>query len=85
MSGGLTVLTQVIVGPPTLNLESDGSVDFTVSWSSFSTGFALQTNADLRTTNWMSAGYPVSISNGTNQGITMTSPPTGNLFFRLKQ
>ncbi|HEY4414514.1 MAG TPA: VCBS repeat-containing protein [Verrucomicrobiae bacterium] len=80
----LVVFTQVIVGPPVLNIQPVGTRTV-VSWSSFSTGFALQTNTDLFSTNWENAGYSVAFVNGTNQSITITSPPPGNLFFRLKQ
>ena len=55
-----------------------------LSWSSFSTGFVIETNSNLNTTNWASAGYPISISDGTNQSATIAAP-TGNLFFRLAQ
>ena len=34
--------------------------------------------------NWGTASYPVTITNGTNQSVTIT-PASGNLFFRLKQ
>ena len=79
----LTVLTQIIVGPPTLSIASTGSNTLVISWSSLSTGFTLQTNSDLTTTNWFPASFPVSITNSTNQSITITPP--GNLFFRLIQ
>ena len=80
----LTVLTQTIVGPPMLTITSTNSNTFVISWSSFSTGFALQTNSDLNTTNWVPASYTISNTNGTNESVTITPPP-GNLFFRLVQ
>lgn len=51
-------------------------------WNNPLTGWSLQQNTDLTTTNWApSAG----ISNdGTNNFLTVTAP-VGNLFFRLKQ
>jgi len=55
-----------------------------LSWSSFSTGFAIEINSNLNTTNWSSAGYPISISAGTNQSATIPLP-AGKLFFRLAQ
>jgi hypothetical protein len=85
VDGTLTVLTQVNVGPPTLSVSPTETNTIVLSWSSFSTGFSVQTNSDLTTTNWAPAGYPVSISNGTNQSVTIIPPPEGNLFFRLKQ
>lgn len=78
----LTLLTQVIAGPPTLAITLNGN-NPVVSWSSFSTSFTLQTNSDLTTTNWSPIEYPISVINGTNLSVTVTSPPLGNLFFRL--
>ena len=50
-----------------------------VSWSPSVTGWTLQTNSSLGTTNWGS--YLGAI---VNNSVT-NSPPAGNLFFRLKQ
>jgi len=83
-AGTLMVLTQTIVGPPTLNVTATSPNTFVLSWSSLSTGFTLQTNSDLTTTNWLPAGYTISTTNGTNESVTITPPP-GNLFFRLIQ
>jgi hypothetical protein len=82
----LTVLTQVIVGPPRLAVQfnnSSGTNFLKLSWSSYSTGFIIQTNADLTTTNWGVFSNPVSVVNGTNESTIIKSPPQGNLFFRL--
>jgi len=81
----LTVLRQVIVGPPTLTIAPVKTNALVISWSSFSTGFVLQTNSDLTTTNWAPASFPVSIANGTNQSTTIIPSPSGSLFFRLEQ
>jgi len=54
-----------------------------ISWPSPSTGFNLQQNSDLSTTNWVTPSESVT-DNGVIKFITVT-PPTGNLFFRLKQ
>jgi hypothetical protein len=83
-SNSLTVLTQTIVGPPVLAIASVGPNQIALSWSSFSTGFALQTNSDITTTNWRPAGYTISTTNGTNESTTVTLP-AGKLFFRLIQ
>jgi hypothetical protein len=45
-------------------------------------GYTLQTNANLRTTNWGAYGGTVNSNNGTNS-VTVT--PAGTLFFRLSQ
>jgi len=84
-SDSVTVLTPVIAGRPLLSLAPIGSNNLLLSWSSFSTGFVLQTNSDLTTTNWATAGYFVSISGATNQSTTIAPTQTGNLFFRLQQ
>jgi len=52
-----------------------------VFWTSPSTGLSLQTNSNLRTTNWAAAAFPIS-DNGLTRSVTL-SPPVGNLFFRL--
>jgi hypothetical protein len=53
-----------------------------LSWP-LTPGFTLQTNADLATTNWGTPSY-VATTNGTLESITITPPPRGDLFFRLK-
>lgn len=53
-----------------------------LSWSSDWTNWTLQQNADLATTNWITAGWPVT-DDGTNKSVTLSGPAT-NLFFRLR-
>ena len=48
------------------------------------TNLVIQTNGNLAGANWGTASYPVTITNGTNQSVTITSA-SGNMFFRLKQ
>ena len=50
-----------------------------VSWPSSVTGWTLQTNVNLATTNW--GNYLGVIVNNS----VSNSPPPKNLFFRLKQ
>jgi hypothetical protein len=50
-----------------------------VSWPSSVTGWTLQTNGNLATTNWVNYGGQIVNNSVTN------SPPKGILFFRLKQ
>jgi hypothetical protein len=52
-------------------------------WNNALTGWTLQQNADITTTNWTPSGGAVS-NDGTNNFITITPSP-GNLFFRLSQ
>jgi len=50
-----------------------------VSWSPSATGWTLQTNSNLATTNW--GNYLGTVVNNT----VTNAPPKGSLFFRLKQ
>ena len=64
---------------PILNIsKTAGAVS--VTWPALA-NFFLQTNADLRTTNW-SLDANVAVNNGTNTA-SITSP-TNTLFFRLE-
>jgi hypothetical protein len=64
----------------TINYLSPNSVQ--VLWPATGT-YTLQTNNNLATANWTAYGGSISNSNGTNSIIV--TPPSGNLFFRLKQ
>jgi hypothetical protein len=83
LTGGFWSLISVVqtLGAPTLTItHSDNSVK--VLWPYPSTGWTLQQNSDLATSNWTPSG---GISNdGVNNFITIISP-TGNLFFRLSK
>ena len=84
LTGGFWSLISVVqtAGLPNLNItHAGGSV--IVSWPN--TGnYTLQQNANLAVpANWTASGYSITLNNGTNS-VTV-SPPTGNLFFRLKQ
>jgi hypothetical protein len=50
-----------------------------VSWSPAATGWTLQTNSNLATGTW--GNYAGAVVNNS----VSNAPPTGNLFFRLKQ
>jgi hypothetical protein len=69
--------------PPQLVITSQPP-NLVLSWSSSSTGFVIQTNSNLSSSNWAAAGYPISTNGGTNQSATIPAP-TGKLFFRLVQ
>jgi hypothetical protein len=64
---------------PTLSI-SQSSNTVTLLWPSVS-GWALQQNADLVTTNW-TASSGVTTTNGTNYLVVQS--PTNTLFFRLQ-
>jgi len=84
LSGPLGLAFLPVV-PPVLTVKPTNSNSVVVSWSSFSTVFTVQTNTDFTTTNWVNSGYPISISNGTNESTIIPVPPMNQLFFRLNQ
>jgi hypothetical protein len=76
VTGGFWSLFAVqMPGAPLLTITYSGNKAI-VSWSPSVTGWTLQTNSNLGTTNWVNYGGVV------NNSVT-NSPPTGNLFFRL--
>jgi hypothetical protein len=68
---------------PTLTVTLTTTNTAMVSWPSPSTGWNLQQNTNLATTNWVASPETVN-DDGTNKYI-IVNLPTGNLFFRLKQ
>jgi hypothetical protein len=75
--------------PPTLSLlladapETPTVLDnVVVSWPSSATGFVLQTNLDLTTTNW--GDYTGTVTNSGGISSVTLSKSAGSLFFRLK-
>ena len=90
VSEGDLVLMDVIgydrvIAPPKLAVEPSGPNSLLISWSSPSAGFALQTNTDIATTNWVSANVAISTTNGTNYSTTITPGTRQSVFFRLKR
>ena len=69
-------------GAPILTVASVSNT-VVVSWSSFATNYVLVQNSDLATPTWTTSEYPIT-TNGDTVSITITSPPPGELFFRLK-
>jgi hypothetical protein len=65
-------------GAPLLSISYSGNQAI-VSWSPSATGWTLQTNNNLTTGTWGNYLGQVVNNNATD------SPPTGNVFFRLKQ
>ena len=80
LTGGFWSLISVVqtVGAPLLTITYSGNQAI-VSWSPSVTGWTLQTNNNLATGTWGNYAGQVSNNRVTN------SPPSGNLFFRLKQ
>ena len=72
VSGGFWSLIAVVqtAGAPLLTITHSGN-SVIISWPSPSTGFVLQQNSNLATTNWTTSG--VISDDGTNKSITITS------------
>jgi len=71
---------EVIPDVPALTITSSNNVVM-VSWPSPSTGFSLQQNTQLNTTNWVTPTETVT-DNGTIKFITV-DPVVGSRFYRL--
>jgi hypothetical protein len=80
VTGGFWSLIQVVQTPgaPLLTITYSGNQAI-VSWDSSASGWTLQTNNNLSTGTW--GNYPGAAS---NNSVT-NAPPTGTVFFRLKQ
>jgi hypothetical protein len=84
LTGGFWSLISVLqtAGLPNLTITYSGN-SVIVSWPDTGS-YTLQQNSNLAATaSWTTNSYTITTANGTNS-ITIT-PPTGNLFFRLKQ
>jgi hypothetical protein len=82
LTGGFWSLYAVQTpGGPALRIALTSSNTAIVSWPSPSTGWNLQQNTNLGTTNWTTPSETVN-DNGTNRFIVV-SPPVGKRFFRL--
>ena len=68
-------------GSPMLKISLTATNTAIVYWPSPSTGFSLQQNSSLGTTNWVAISEAVT-DNGTNRFI-IVNPPSGNRFYRL--
>jgi hypothetical protein len=85
LTGGFWSLISVvqIPGGPVLTITRSGA-SVNISWPSPSAGFVLQQNSTVNNApGWVNFTGTIN-DNGTVKSVTMT-PPTGNLFFRLKQ
>jgi hypothetical protein len=82
LTGGFWSLFAVQTpGAPLLSIFISTTNTAVVYWPSPSTGFTLQQNTNLTTTNWIAATNSVT-DNGTSKFI-IVSPPAGNRFYRL--
>lgn len=83
VTGGFWSFLSVVQSPgsPTLKISLTATNTAIVYWPSPSTGFSLQQNSSLGTTNWVAVSEAVT-DNGTNRFI-IVNPPSGNRFYRL--
>jgi len=83
VSGGFWSIVAAVQTPgaPTLSIWRTATNTVMVSWPSPSTGWDLQQNSDLNTTNWTTPPEPLN-DNGTIKYI-IVNPPVGNRFYRL--
>jgi hypothetical protein len=68
-------------GSPLLRIFLTATNSVVLAWPAPSTGFHLQQNPDIRSSNWSGVTNAVNVVNGENQ-VTI-SPPLGNRFYRL--
>ena len=82
-AGGLasSPLNFVVTTLPTITIVSSSTNTLVISWPAPSTGFVLQQNPDLTSTNWTSVTNAVNPTNGFNQVVVPLS--SDNEFFRL--
>ena len=82
LTGGFWSLYIVpTTGAPALNIRFSSPTVAQIYWPSPSTGWDLQSNNDLSTTNWVAVGENVS-DDGTNKFISINAP-AGTRFYRL--
>ena len=70
-------------GAPVLRIFLTQTNTAVVAWPAPSTGFLLQQNTNLATTNWVTVtNIPIVVG---SENHVIVNPPTGNRFYRLKQ
>src|SRR6266478_8862259 len=68
-------------GAPLLRVQLVSSTTVLIAWPAPSTGFSLQQNSQVGTTNWMSVtNEPLMVG---SEKQVLVSPPVGNNFYRL--
>jgi hypothetical protein len=82
LTGGFWSLYAVQTpGAPLLVINRTATNTAMIFWTYPSTGFALQQNTNLGTTNW--TGVPQTVTNDGTHNYIIVNPPTGNQFYRL--
>jgi hypothetical protein len=79
-NGSLSDLLAV-ANEPSLNIALHGTNEVSVTWSTLATGFVLEQNSNLNTTNWVTVTNTLSIVSNQEQVILGTS--TKPTLFRL--
>jgi hypothetical protein len=84
VEGGFWGIISVVqtTNAPLLSIFRTSTNTVLVSWPSPSTGYELQQNTNLGTTNWVNAGTTPT-DDGRNKFIIVT-PSAGKTFYRLK-
>ena len=84
IEGGYWSDLEAVPGPvaPQLTIERVSPNSALVSWPDPSTGFVLEQNTNLTTTNWVAVTNPPVVVNGEKQSTV--SPTVGNRYYRLK-
>jgi hypothetical protein len=83
VEGGFWSIIAAVQMPdaPELSIQVTTANTAVISWDSAATGFGLQQNNDLNTTNWVASTNAVT-DNGSTKFIII-NPPSGNRFYRL--
>jgi hypothetical protein len=82
LTGGFWALQAVQTpGAPLLSIARTTTNTALVYWAYPSTGFALQQNTNLATTNWV--GVAETVTNNGTINFIIVNPPAGNRFYRL--
>jgi hypothetical protein len=84
VDGGLWSDLETVPGPGTPGLTITGVFHglVMITWPAPSTGYVLQENTDLATTNWLVVTNPPTVVNG--QMLITISPNVGNRYYRLR-
>jgi hypothetical protein len=80
--GGGIYTTQVPTSVPTLGIQLTSTNTLLLSWPAASTGFVLQQNSALGTSNWLSVSNSINTVSGQNQ--VLVAPAGRESAFRLK-
>src|SRR6266446_895868 len=81
VGGFWSLFAQQTPGAPLLTIRLTATNTALVSWAFPSTGFSLQQNASLATTNWTAP--PQSVTNNGTINFIIVNPPSGNRYYRL--